>query len=79
MIDIEALARQCITEDWNDNAPGYYREMNLVRFAALVARECAAACEREAWNHASTPFLGPELNRLHCAKTVLAAFPMPKE
>lgn len=47
MIDIEALARQCIAEDWTDPLPGYYRDMNLTRFAALVADECAKLAEHD--------------------------------
>jgi hypothetical protein len=39
---IEQWARECIAEDWEDRIPGYYRDMNLTRFAELVA-----AAERE--------------------------------
>lgn len=41
---IECLARECIAEDWTDHVPGYYRSMNIERFAALVAEACAKAC-----------------------------------
>lgn len=41
---IDRLARECIAEDWDDHVPGYYRSMNIERFAALVAAECAKAC-----------------------------------
>ena len=46
---IEQWARECIAEDWTDHIPGYYRDMNLTRFAALVAQSererCAKLCD----------------------------------
>lgn len=45
---IHKLARECIAEDWEDPLPGYYRSMNIARFAALVAEECAKVCDDKA-------------------------------
>jgi hypothetical protein len=45
MIDVEALAAECIAEDWDDHVPGWYREMDLNRFAAAVLEEAARAAE----------------------------------
>ncbi len=39
--DVEALASECIAEDWEDHAPGRYRQMDLNRFAALVLERAA--------------------------------------
>ena len=47
---IEALARECIAEDWDDHLPGYYRDMDIKRFASLVRaaalEEAAQICEK---------------------------------
>jgi hypothetical protein len=45
MIDVEALARECIAEDWDDHVAGWYREMDLNRFAAAVLEEAARVAE----------------------------------
>jgi hypothetical protein len=49
---IEQWARECIAEDWEDHIPGYYRDMNLTRFAELVAQRemerCAEVCIADA-------------------------------
>lgn len=46
--DIEAMARECISEDWGDHLPGWYRNMNFARFAALVAAKARAEAPEEA-------------------------------
>ena len=44
---LEAMARQCIADDWDKPCPGYYRDMNITSFAALVRAQ--ALEEAAAW------------------------------
>ncbi len=41
---IEAWARECIAEDWDDHLPGYYRDMDIERFAELVRAAALEEC-----------------------------------
>jgi hypothetical protein len=82
--EIEALARECIAEDWDDHVPGYYRNMNIERFASLVeaaAMERAAKlCEAHAREAQMVVFTritdSPrEVISRECAETIRAAIP----
>jgi hypothetical protein len=66
---LEAMARQCIAEDWDKPAPGYYRNMNIARFAALVradALEQAAKVPEAAAASLLAQKRAPQVDR-HCA------------
>jgi hypothetical protein len=54
MKTIEELARECIAEDWDDHLPGYYRNMNIERFAALVRAEALEEACKIIWGQCSS-------------------------